>query len=317
MKAYKGFNKDMTCRNFQYEEGKIYETDKAELCSSGFHACENPLDCFNYYAPGQSVYHEVEIEDNGQRNTYDTKVVGKKIKIGAQLSIPMICKLHFEYVTSKCDPAKSNVAGDKQAASAGNRGSASAGNRGSASAGNRGSASAGNRGSASAGEYGSASAGNRGSASAGEYGSASAGYAGSASAGYAGSASAGEYGSASAGEYGSASAGNRGSASAGNRGSASAGYAGSASAGEYGSASAGEYGSAISRGSVSVGKNGAALVRGNNVKAKGDIGSILVLCEEKNNNYDIKDYKVIVIDGKDYKANTYYTIKDGNVVEAE
>lgn len=51
MKAYKGFNKDMTCRGFQYEEGKTYETDKAELCKEGFHACENPLDCFNYYAP--------------------------------------------------------------------------------------------------------------------------------------------------------------------------------------------------------------------------------------------------------------------------
>ena len=211
MKAYKGFNRNMTCRGFQYEEGKTYDTDKAELCSSGFHACENPLDCFNYYAPGESVYHEVEIEDNGQRNTDDTKVVGKKIKIGAQLSIPMICKLHFEYVTSKCDPAKSNVAGDKQAASAGNYGSASAGN--------------------------------------------------------------------------------------------------------YGSASAGYRGSVVSRGSVSVRENGVALVRGNNVMAKGGIGSILVLCEEEYDNYDIKDYKVIVIDGKNYKADTYYTIKDGDIVE--
>ena len=244
MKAYKGFNKDMTCRGFQYEEGKTYETDKAELCSSGFHACENPLDCFNYYAPGESVYHEVEIDDNGQRQKDDTKVVGKKIKIGAQLSIPMICKLHFEYVTSKCDPAKSNVAGDKQAASAG------------------------------------------------------------------------ESGSASAGSYGSASAGNYGSASAGNYGSASAGYRGSASAGNYGSASAGESGSAVSRGSVSVGENGVALVRGNNVIAKGGIGSVLVLCEEKNNSYDIKDYKVIVVDGNNYKADIYYTIKDGDIVEA-
>ena len=227
MKAYKGFNKDMTCRGFQYEEGKTYKTDKAELCSKGFHACENPLDCFNYYAPGKSVYHEVEIDDNGQRQKDNTKVVGKKIKIGAQLSMPMICKLHFEYVTSKCVPAKSNVACDKQAASAGN------------------------------------------------------------------------HSSASAGDYGIASAGNCGSASAGN----------------YGSASAGDCGSAVSRGSVSVGENGIALVRGINVMAKGGIGSILVLCEE--DNYNIKDYKVIVIDGKNYKEDTYYTIKDGDIVEVK
>lgn len=132
MKAYKGFNKDMTCRGFQYEEGKSYETDTAKLCDSGFHACENPLDCFGYYSPGQSVYHEVDIEDNGERNDDDTKVVGKKIIIGAELSVPMLCKLHFEYVTSRCKPAKSRVAGDNESASAGNSGSASAGYGGSA-----------------------------------------------------------------------------------------------------------------------------------------------------------------------------------------
>ena len=140
MKAYKGFNKDMTCRGFQYEEGKTYETDTAKLCDSGFHACENPLDCFGYYSPGQSVYHEVEIEDNGERNAVDTKVVGKKITIGAELSVPMLCKLHFEYVKSKCKPTNSRVAGNNESASAGEWGSASAGNRGSASAGNYGSA---------------------------------------------------------------------------------------------------------------------------------------------------------------------------------
>jgi len=299
MKAYKGFNKDMTCRGFQYEEGKTYKTDKAELCSKGFHACENPLDCFNYYAPGKSVYHEVEIDDNGQRQKDNTKVVGKKIKIGAQLSMPMICKLHFEYVTSKCVPAKSNVACDKSSASAGNHSSASAGNHSSASAGNHSSASAGNYGSASAGNYGSASAGNHSSASAGNHSSASAGY----------------HSSASAGNHSSASAGNHSSASAGDYGIASAGNCGSASAGDCGSASAGDCGSAVSRGSVSVGENGIALVRGNNVMAKGGIGSILVLCEE--DNYNIKDYKVIVIDGKNYKEDTYYTIKDCDIVEVK
>ena len=48
MKAYKGFNTDMTCRGFKFEEGKTYEEPEAKLCKSGFHACENPLDCFNY-----------------------------------------------------------------------------------------------------------------------------------------------------------------------------------------------------------------------------------------------------------------------------
>ena len=86
MKAYKGFNKDMTCRGFQYEEGKSYETDTAELCESGFHACEYPLDCFGYYEPGESVYHEVELEEVSDERENDTKVTAKKIKIGARLS---------------------------------------------------------------------------------------------------------------------------------------------------------------------------------------------------------------------------------------
>ena len=77
MKAYKGFNKDMTCRGFQYEEGKEYECDDAKLCEKEFHACEYPLDCFEYYNPVESVYHEVEIDDNGERGD-DSKVVGKK-----------------------------------------------------------------------------------------------------------------------------------------------------------------------------------------------------------------------------------------------
>lgn len=74
MKAYKGFNRDMTCRGFQFEEGKEYHEDKAVLCESGFHACENPLDTFNYYAPGSSVFHEVELDEvSDECNDDDTK----------------------------------------------------------------------------------------------------------------------------------------------------------------------------------------------------------------------------------------------------
>ena len=66
IKAFKGFNRDMSCtpyggEKFQYEEGKEYETDDAKECECGFHACEYPLDVFSYYAPGTSVYHAVEL----------------------------------------------------------------------------------------------------------------------------------------------------------------------------------------------------------------------------------------------------------------
>ena len=237
MKAYKGFNKDMTCRGFQYEIGKAYETDAADLCSIGFHACENPLDCFGHYAPATSRYCEVEIEDNGQRSPEDSKVVGKKIKIGAELSTEQICKLHFEYVRSRCDPAKTNAAGDRE--------------------------------------------------------------------------------SASAGWYGSASAGKFGSASAGERGSASAGWSGSASAGERGSASAGDYGVSASRGSSSAGENGVAAARGKHAKVRGGIGSVLVVCVEKKDSYDIAEWKAAVVDGERIRPDTWYTVENGEFREAD
>ena len=101
MKAYKGFNKDMTCRGFQFEEGKEYHEDNAELCKSGFHACENPLDCFKYYSPADSVYHEVELDELSENESDDSKICGKNIKIGAKLSVARICELHFDYIKSK------------------------------------------------------------------------------------------------------------------------------------------------------------------------------------------------------------------------
>ena len=126
MKAYKGFNKDMTCRDFQYEEGKTYETDEVKMCESGFHACEDPLDCFRYYDPAESVYHEVEIEDNGERQSNDTKVVGKKITIGAELSLKDLIKAKFEYNSKKCTSKENG--GDQSAVQGSDRSAVRGGN---------------------------------------------------------------------------------------------------------------------------------------------------------------------------------------------
>ena len=102
MKGYKGFNKDMTCKNFQYEIGKEYETDKAQACRCGFHACEYPLDCFSYYAPSESRYCEVEQSGDISKTNNDTKVASTKIKIGAEIGIKGLIKAAFEYVKERC-----------------------------------------------------------------------------------------------------------------------------------------------------------------------------------------------------------------------
>lgn len=101
IKAYKGFNKDMTCRGFQYEEGKEYHTDKAMCRKEGFHACEHPLDVLAHYAPNNSVYHNVELF--GVNREGGKKIAATDIKIGARLDIVALVSCAIEYVKQKCD----------------------------------------------------------------------------------------------------------------------------------------------------------------------------------------------------------------------
>ena len=122
MKAYKGFNRDMTCRGSQFEEGKTYtHQGDVKLCESGFHACEDPMDCLRYYDPCTSVYHEVELEGVSDERKEDTKIVGKKIRIGARMTIKSIVKASIEFVFASCKDAKDGDSasgdGSRQAAS--------------------------------------------------------------------------------------------------------------------------------------------------------------------------------------------------------
>ena len=135
IKSYKGFNKDMTCRGFQYEEGKEYEEETADACHSGFHACEYPLDCLGYYSPNESVYHEVEQNGEFDRGEDDSKVASTKIKIGARLDISGLVKAAIDFTMSRVkkeaesdeDCGASSATGDYGASSAtGNCGASSA-----------------------------------------------------------------------------------------------------------------------------------------------------------------------------------------------
>ena len=310
IKSYKGFNTDMTCRGKQYEEGKEYEEQSAEACECGMHACEYPLDCFGYYPPGSSVYHEVEQSGKISKNGDDTKVASSKIKIGARLDIRGIVSAAIEYTKSRTTTEYT----DPEMATAGNHGAATAGDRGAATAGYRGAATAGNYGAATAGNYGAATAGYRGAATAGNHGAATAGDYGAATAGDSGAATAGYSGAATAGYSGAATAGDRGAATAGYRGAATAGNYGAATAGNYGAATAGYRGAATSRGKSASGKNGLSVARGNGVKVKGGLGAILVIAEENSTDFDIKEWKTVVVDGEKVKADTWYKLENGELV---
>ena len=125
---YKGMNSDMTCRGFQYESGKEYETDKAEACKCGFHACEYPLDVFNYYPPAGSRFFEVEQSGEMSRSSEGSKIASTKIKIGAELSIAGLVKTAVEYIQERAtEESGGRATGDRGAASAtGDQGAASA-----------------------------------------------------------------------------------------------------------------------------------------------------------------------------------------------
>ena len=108
MKAYKGFNKDLTCRDFQYEEGKEYETSRAECCETGFYACEYPLDVFSYYSPNKSVFHEVEIDGSIDKSSDGDKICGTKIRIGARLDISGLVKAAIDFTMARIKPEASS-----------------------------------------------------------------------------------------------------------------------------------------------------------------------------------------------------------------
>ena len=117
MKCYKGFDKDLRCKDFQYEIGKEYETERAEICEEGFHACEFPLDVLGYYNPADSRFCEVELDANEQTHD-DSKRVGKKIKIGAEIGLSGLVKAGVKFILEKVDfeNAKATNTGDRSAA---------------------------------------------------------------------------------------------------------------------------------------------------------------------------------------------------------
>ena len=299
IKAYKAFDKDLSCRGFKYKVGKEYEeTGDIKACEKGFHACPYPLDVFGYYAPAGSRF--CEVEQSGKIDDSESdKVCSSKIRIGAELDIRGLVKAAVSYVKERCtneynaEPGKPAMTGYRGVATAGDRGAATAGNCGVATAGDRGAATAGYRGVATAGDCGAATAGDRGAATAGNCGVAMAGDCGAATAGY------------------------RGAATAGYRGVAMAGDGGAAMAGDRGAATAGDGGAATARGKASTGYNGLSVARGKNVQVKGGIGAILVIAEERDDTYDIVDWKAVAVDGEVVKADTWYRLENGELVEVD
>ncbi|GAA5198750.1 DUF7666 domain-containing protein [Microbacterium jejuense] len=300
IQAYKGFNKDLTCRGFQFEEGKTYEHDgPVEACRSGFHATTMPLDVLKYYKPNQSVYHLVELEDVDDSNDEDSKVAARKIKIGAKLDLTGLIKAQVDFVFKNSKPvagATSKKANAAVKAEIENGAATASGYYGAATA-------SGRYGAATAsGRYGAATASGRyGAATAsGDYGAATASgrYGAATASGDSGAATAsGDYGAATAsGDYGAATA--------------SGDYGAATASGDSGAATAsGRYGAATASGYKSV-----ASATGYAGRARGKAGTALLLVE-RDIDWNITAAAGVVVDGKKIKADTWYVLRGGKVVE--
>ena len=132
--AYKGFDKNLKCRDYQYEIGKTFEHDGAvKVCGSGFHACEYPLDVFSYYLPSNSRFAIVKMHGETSKDSDDTKIASAKITIETEIKLPEIINRAVDWIKNKVnwgDDKVSNTGYCSAATNTGNRSAATnTGNR--------------------------------------------------------------------------------------------------------------------------------------------------------------------------------------------
>ena len=293
IKSYKGFDKDMQCRGFQYEVGKEYNMNgEIKCCNRGFHACKSPLEVWDYYDMLNSRFAEVEQTGKIDEEEKSTKVCSSHIKIKAELKLADIINIGVEWLKDVTSPSKVKTDGvlndngdrKKQIGSSGN--SAQIGSSGySAQIG-------------SSGNYAKIG-------SSGDY--AKIGSSGD----YAKIGSSGDYAQIGSSGY-SAQIGSSGnSAQIGSSGNS----AQIGSSGDYAQiGSSGNYAKIDSTGEDSV-----IMCAGNKSKAKAKIGSWITLAEwewsDEKNRYVPICVKTEYVDGENIKADTWYQLKNGKFVE--
>jgi len=284
----KGFNNKLQCtpegKVFQYEIGKEYEEPEANACETGFHFCENPLDCFSYYPPGKSRYCEVEGDGKIDKRNDDSKVACSKIKIGAEIGLKSIIEGGIEFIFDRTTFSEEN-------STTGYRSGAQATGH------NSGAQATGDRSGAQATGYRS------GAQATGDCSGAQA------TGDWSGAQATGDWSGAQAtGDWSGAQA--------------TGDWSGAQATGDCSGAQAtGNWSMATTNGLESAshvdGKDAVAMAIGHKSKAKGTKGSWLVLAEweQASEGWFIKDMKAIKVDDEQIKADTWYVLKDGEFVE--
>ena len=289
MKVYKATDKDMKCRGLQYQIGTPVEEKEADLCNKGLHACTSPLDVLRYYEPGKgSRYFEAEAEEVSDKKGDDSKIVCKKLTMGAEIGLPGLAKAHVEYVMEQLDKSVQPATNTGNRSAATNTGDYSAAtNTGDQSA-------ATNTGDCSA----ATNTGNRSAATnTGDYSAAT-------NTGYQSAAT-------NTGDYSAAiNTGDRSAAT--NTGDCSA------------ATNTGDYSAATNTGDCSTatvdGKDSIAVASGYHSKAKACLGSAICLFEHGDWNgetYPLLSVKAAIVDGVNLKPNVFYMLVNGEFQEVE
>ena len=321
--AYKGMDENMRCRGKQYEVGKTYTEDKADCCHAGMHACENPMDVLHYYKASDGTrFFEVECGGDVSKGDEDSKFSCTELTVKGELKIADFVKIGVEAVmkrvAKKVANAKEKAFGDYSTGAASGWGSTGAAS-GDCSTG------------AASGDYSTGAA-------SGDYstGAASGDYSTGAASGWGSTGAASGWGSTGAayGWYSTGAASGWGSTGAASgdysTGAASGDYSTGAAFGDYSTgaasgwystgAASGDYSTGAASGDYSTadvsGKDSIAVANGYGSKARGVLGCYLVLTEYDDGCHMICA-KMARVDGSSIRENVYYTLKNGEFVEAE
>ena len=286
MKGYKGFRKGLICKDKQYAENTIFEESEANICVNGMHFCKNPMDVLDYYPlidnNGEMCeFSEVEAMDETLTND-EKKYCTKKLKIGARLSLVEFIKASFDVTYRQIKEEVDNVSekenvADNATLAGGNWATLAGGNGATLAGGNNAKLAGGNNATLAGGNNATLAGGNWATLAGGEW-----------------AKLAGGYGAKLAGGYNAKLAGGDNAKLAGGNNAKLAG-------GNWATLAGGEH-------SIMVSENGG--------KAKGGIGSLIVMVE-RNGKGEIVNYKAIQIDGDTYKEDTWYQLEDGEIKEAE
>jgi hypothetical protein len=291
MKGYKGFNEKLQCtpdgKVFQYEVGKEYVHDgDAELCSQGFHFCENPLDTLRYYQPATGRYAEVEAEGVTDQKSEDSKRVAKKLKIGVELKLESLIELGVKFILNKSDKPVTGYS--SPAATSGSYSPAATSGYSSPAA--------------TSGSYSPAATSGNYSPAATSGNSSHAATSGDSSP----AATSGDSSHAATSGYSSPAATSGDSSPAATSGNSSH----AATSGNYSHAATSGYSSAA----ATSGTESIAASIGYNAQAKAALGSWIVLAEYKSGTREVLTVKTAKVDGKKIKADTFYQLKKGKFV---